>query len=41
LLALLIPLEWLRVAFFLVLLALTAGFLTSGWKWIAGGTDDR
>jgi hypothetical protein len=35
------PAGWLRMALFLVLLALTAGFLTSGWRWIAGGADDR
>jgi hypothetical protein len=41
LLTLLVPSEWPRIGLFLILLALTAGFLTSGWKWIAGGTDDR
>jgi hypothetical protein len=39
--ALFVPFFWLRMGLTLVLLALTIGFSTSGWRWIAGGRDDR
>ena len=39
--ALFVPFMWLRMGLTLVLVALTIGFSTSGWAWIAGGRDDR
>jgi len=39
--ALFVPFVWVRMGLALVLLALTIGFSTSGWRWIAGGRDDR